>query len=63
MSSKYIHKGLTSNDVKDTAMGVMMKQSAEILLKLKKKNFMKSCVNKLKIQKYHVRGPYPWHSC
>ena len=35
-SSKYIHKGLTSSDVKDTAMGVMMKQSAELLLKLEK---------------------------
>ena len=33
-SSKYIHKGLTSSDVKDTALGVMMKRSAEILLGL-----------------------------
>ena len=31
-SSKYIHKGLTSSDVKDTALGVMMKQSADLLL-------------------------------
>lgn len=31
-SSKYIHKGLTSSDVKDTALGVMMKQSADMLL-------------------------------
>jgi len=30
--SKYIHKGLTSSDVKDTALGVMMKKSAEIIL-------------------------------
>lgn len=36
-SSKYIHKGLTSSDVKDTAMGVMMKQSAEILIDLEEK--------------------------
>ena len=30
--SKYIHKGLTSSDVKDTALGIMMKKSAEIIL-------------------------------
>ena len=24
--SKYIHKGLTSSDVKDTALGIMMKK-------------------------------------
>lgn len=30
--SKYIHKGLTSSDVKDTALGVMMKKSAEMIL-------------------------------
>lgn len=30
--SKYIHKGLTSSDVKDTALGVMMKKSADIIL-------------------------------
>lgn len=30
--SKYIHKGLTSSDVKDTALGVMMKKSAELIL-------------------------------
>ena len=31
--SKYIHKGLTSSDVKDTALGIMMKQSADLILK------------------------------
>lgn len=36
-ASKYIHKGLTSSDVKDTALGVMMKQAADILLELLKK--------------------------
>lgn len=36
-SSKYIHKGLTSSDVKDTALGVMMKQAANILLDLLEK--------------------------
>ncbi|MDO4203724.1 MAG: adenylosuccinate lyase [Selenomonadaceae bacterium] len=30
--SKYVHKGLTSSDVKDTALGVMMKKSADIIL-------------------------------
>ena len=30
--SKYIHKGLTSSDVKDTALGIMMKKSAELVL-------------------------------
>ena len=30
--SKYIHKGLTSSDVKDTALGVMMMKSADIIL-------------------------------
>ncbi len=30
--SKYIHMGLTSSDVKDTALGVMMKQAANIIL-------------------------------
>ena len=30
--SKYIHKGLTSSDVKDTAICIMLKQSAEIIL-------------------------------
>ena len=30
--SKYIHKGLTSSDVKDTAICLMMKTSAEIIL-------------------------------
>lgn len=30
--SKYIHKGLTSSDVKDTALGLMMKRSADIIL-------------------------------
>ncbi len=29
---QYIHKGLTSSDVKDTALAVMMKKSAEIIL-------------------------------
>lgn len=33
-ASKYIHKGLTSSDVKDTALGVMMKQSADLLMEL-----------------------------
>ena len=36
-ASKYIHKGLTSSDVNDTALGVQMKQSAEILIDLEKK--------------------------
>ena len=36
-ASKYIHKGLTSSDVKDTAMGIMMRQSADILLDLLEK--------------------------
>ena len=36
-ASKYIHKGLTSSDVKDTAMGVMMKHSCELLIDLEKK--------------------------
>ncbi len=35
--SKYIHKGLTSSDVKDTALGVMMKRSADIILEDLKK--------------------------
>ncbi|MDD3114594.1 MAG: adenylosuccinate lyase [Anaerovibrio sp.] len=30
--SKYIHKGLTSSDVKDTALGIMMMKSAELIL-------------------------------
>lgn len=30
--SKYIHKGLTSSDVKDTALGIMMKKTAELIL-------------------------------
>lgn len=30
--AKYIHMGLTSSDVKDTALGVMMKQAADILI-------------------------------
>lgn len=30
--SKYIHKGLTSSDVKDTSLGIMMKKSAELIL-------------------------------
>lgn len=32
-NGKYIHLGLTSTDVKDTAMGAMLKQASEILLK------------------------------
>jgi adenylosuccinate lyase len=31
--AKYIHVGLTSSDVKDTALGVMMKQAADIIIK------------------------------
>ncbi|MDL2280787.1 adenylosuccinate lyase [Selenomonadales bacterium OttesenSCG-928-I06] len=31
-SSKYIHMGLTSSDVKDCALAVMMKQAAEIII-------------------------------
>lgn len=31
--SKYVHKGLTSSDVKDTALGIMMKRSAELIIK------------------------------
>ena len=31
--AKYIHMGLTSSDVKDTALAVMMKQAADIILK------------------------------
>lgn len=30
--SKYVHKGLTSSDVKDTALGIMMRKSADIIL-------------------------------
>ncbi|MBR4694478.1 MAG: adenylosuccinate lyase, partial [Selenomonadaceae bacterium] len=30
--SKYIHKGLTSSDVKDTAICMMMRDSADIIL-------------------------------
>ena len=30
--SKYVHKGLTSSDVKDTAICLMMRQSADIIL-------------------------------
>lgn len=30
--AKYIHKGLTSSDVKDTALGIMMKQAADIII-------------------------------
>ena len=30
--AKYIHMGLTSSDVKDTALGAMMKQAAEIII-------------------------------
>ncbi|MBB5335232.1 adenylosuccinate lyase [Pectinatus brassicae] len=30
--SKYIHKGLTSSDVKDTALGIMMKKSADLII-------------------------------
>ncbi|MEN6414070.1 MAG: adenylosuccinate lyase [Veillonellales bacterium] len=30
--SKYIHKGLTSSDVKDTALGAMMKQACTIII-------------------------------
>ena len=30
--SKYIHKGLTSSDVKYTSLGIMMKKSAELIL-------------------------------
>lgn len=33
-SSKYIHKGLTSSDVKDTALGIMMRDATDILLDL-----------------------------
>lgn len=33
-SSKYIHKGLTSSDVKDTALGIMMRDAADLLLDL-----------------------------
>ena len=40
-ASKYIHKGLTSSDVKDTAMGVMMKHSCELLIDLERSS-MKS---------------------
>lgn len=35
--SKYIHKGLTSSDVKDTALGIMMKKSADLILEDLKK--------------------------
>lgn len=31
--AKYIHMGLTSSDVKDTALGAMMKQAAELIIK------------------------------
>lgn len=30
--AKYIHMGLTSSDVKDTALGAMMKQAAELII-------------------------------
>lgn len=30
--AKYIHMGLTSSDVKDTALGIMMKEAADIIL-------------------------------
>lgn len=32
-AGKYVHLGLTSTDVKDTAMGYMLKEAADILLK------------------------------
>src|SRR5690606_1660951 len=31
--SKYIHMGLTSNDVKDTALAIQMKEALELILK------------------------------
>lgn len=31
-SGKYVHLGLTSTDVKDTALGVMLKQASDVLL-------------------------------
>lgn len=31
--AKYIHMGLTSSDVKDTALGCMMKEAAELIIK------------------------------
>ena len=31
--AKYIHMGLTSSDVKDTALGAMMKQASELIIK------------------------------
>ena len=48
--SKYIHKGLTSSDVKDTALGIMMKKSAELILEdLKKlRDVLKSQAQKYK---------------
>ena len=32
-AGKYVHLGLTSTDVKDTAMGYMLKQASDILIK------------------------------
>lgn len=48
--AKYIHMGLTSSDVKDTALGIMMKEAADILLadlhKLKEAIFKRAAEHK-----------------
>jgi adenylosuccinate lyase len=52
-SSKYIHKGLTSSDVKDTALGIMMRDAADILLDLLNK-FHEVLKRRAKEHKYTV---------
>ena len=61
-ASKYIHKGLTSSDVKDTAMGVMMQQSADLLMKHLRKTARSFKTPRCRTQTHRYDWPHARHS-
>lgn len=61
-ASKYIHKGLTSSDVKDTAMGVMMKHSCELLIDLERSS-MSPETSGPNLSEHDLCGKNPWNPC
>ena len=60
-AGKYVHLGLTSTDVKDTALGSMLKQASDILIK-DLEDFHAVLRRRAVEFKYAVHRPYSWHS-
>ena len=60
-AAKYIHLGLTSTDVKDTALGYMMKQACDILIDDLKRLHEVLRRRAAEFKYTPMIGPYPRH--